>query len=85
MTETPYTETEALLAVMNDDWDRCVELLAGMLPGELRRFEDQAYRLHQLIGSYGRQRRMQTRAEAQQQPIISVPEGTELIRLRQVI
>ena len=84
MTETPYTETEALLAVMNDDWDRCVELLAGMLPGELIRFEEQAYRLHQLISSYGRQRRMQTRAEAQQ-PIISVPEGTELIRLRQVI
>lgn len=33
--ETPYVETEALLAVMNDDEGRLAELLGGMFPGEL--------------------------------------------------
>lgn len=35
MTETPYTETEALLAVMNGDYERLKFLLDGMLPNEL--------------------------------------------------
>jgi hypothetical protein len=39
VSETPYPETEALLAVMNGDTVRMLGLLADMLPGELRAFE----------------------------------------------
>jgi hypothetical protein len=35
--ETPYVETEALLALLNNDFERCEELLSKMLPGELFR------------------------------------------------
>jgi hypothetical protein len=37
-----YVETEALLAVMDGDYEKCDEILAGFLPGELIRFHDQA-------------------------------------------
>jgi hypothetical protein len=43
--ETPYTETEALLAVLNDDSDRLAELLDEMLPNELAALRDQAGKL----------------------------------------
>lgn len=43
--ETPYAETEAFLAVMNQDDERLAELLADMLPGELFTLREQAYRL----------------------------------------
>lgn len=46
MSETPYTETEALLAVMNDDDERLAELLAGMLSVELATLRNQAFRLY---------------------------------------
>lgn len=48
--ETPYVETEALLAAMNGDIDRCETLLAGLLPGELYAFERQVELLDDLIG-----------------------------------
>ena len=47
--ETPYVETEALLAAMNSDIDRTESLLAGMLPNELRAFERQVELLSDLI------------------------------------
>jgi len=47
--ETPYVETEALLAAMNSDIDRTESLLAGMLPNELRAFERQVELLVDLI------------------------------------
>lgn len=49
MAETPYVETEALLAVLQADLDRCEELLAGLLPGELRAFDRQVELLGDLI------------------------------------
>lgn len=49
--ETPYTETEALLAVMGDDQDGALELLAGMLPGELYGFRNQVHILNNLIAT----------------------------------
>lgn len=39
MVETPYAETEYLLAVMNDDAKRANELLDGMSEGEKVRLE----------------------------------------------
>lgn len=48
--ETPYVETEALLAAMNGDIDRCETLLAAFLPGELYAFERQVELLDDLIG-----------------------------------
>lgn len=48
--ETPYVETEALLAVMNGDWERAEELVGGMHLGELRKFDDQVLGLRELIG-----------------------------------
>lgn len=39
--ETPYVETEMLLAVMNGNHDGAVELIQGMLPRELQVFSDQ--------------------------------------------
>lgn len=49
MSQTPFIETEALLAVMDDDEDRSRELLATMLPNELARFERQVDRLGELV------------------------------------
>lgn len=45
MAQTPFTETEALLAVMNNDEDRLAALLADMTPNELNDLRDQAWRL----------------------------------------
>lgn len=49
MPESPYVETEALLAAMNGDHERAEEILAGFLPGELRTFDDQVTLLRDLI------------------------------------
>ncbi len=57
MSVTPYVETEALLAVMEKDRDRLRELLAGMLPGELEIFWEQASDLDREIGEEVRRRR----------------------------
>ena len=43
--QTPFTETEALLAVMNDDTARLGALLDDMLPNELRELSEHAHRL----------------------------------------
>lgn len=42
---TPYTETEALLAVMNDDTERLEALLDDMLPGEISALHEQVLTL----------------------------------------
>lgn len=47
--ETPYVETEALLAFMNEDSDRVQELIKEMLPGELDRFQGQLIDLAYLV------------------------------------
>lgn len=43
--ETPYTETEALLAVMNEDDERLKSVLDGLLPGEIRELYQQVGKL----------------------------------------
>jgi hypothetical protein len=45
MAQTPYAETEALIAVMSEDEDEALRILDDMLPGERRRFVDQLDRL----------------------------------------
>jgi hypothetical protein len=47
--ETPYIETEMLLAVMNDDTTRLLNLLQGMSPTEIRIFLDQVRSLEQWL------------------------------------
>lgn len=48
MAETPYVETEALLALLSEDEDALRALLRDLLPGELenlrRHAQDLAYR-----------------------------------------
>lgn len=43
--ETPYTETEVLLAIMNDDIEKTDRLLRDMLPYELTSFLRSANKL----------------------------------------
>jgi hypothetical protein len=43
--ETPYAETEALLAVLREDEDEALRIVDDMLPGERRRFVEQLDRL----------------------------------------
>jgi hypothetical protein len=43
--ETPYMETEVLLALLNDDEDRCQWILSKMLISELKKLEVQCDRL----------------------------------------
>lgn len=47
--ETPYVETEALLAVMNGDEIRMQELLDGMTRRELTEFGNQLADLHSAV------------------------------------
>lgn len=49
MSETPYVETEALLAVMNEDPGRMQDLLDGMTRRELSEFGEQVETLHGAI------------------------------------
>lgn len=37
MSDTRFTETEALLAVLANDYPKAAQLIDGMLPGELRK------------------------------------------------
>jgi len=46
---TPFTETEALLAVMENDDDRALALLKDSTPRELRIFEEQLDRLSAMV------------------------------------
>lgn len=46
--QTPFTETELLLAVTTDDFPRITELLDGMHRGELERLADHAAELERL-------------------------------------
>lgn len=55
--ETPYIETELLLAVMNDDEDRAVSLLGEMLPGERQELARQCDQTAKLLRGWGRQQR----------------------------
>lgn len=48
--ETPYTEIEALLAVMNDDRERAQTLVEGMLPAERLGFYQQLGVLADIVG-----------------------------------
>lgn len=61
--ETPYAETEALLAVLNDNDERCNEILRDMLWGELYVFLD---KLNHLI-SLGRDERNRRHRERREQ------------------
>lgn len=50
MSETPYVETEALLAVMEGDPKRAEELLNSMSGSELRAFDAQLDLLGDAVG-----------------------------------
>lgn len=52
MAQTPYAETEALLAVMSEDSDRARTLLDDMLPGERRTFARQVGALANMLAEY---------------------------------
>lgn len=54
---TPYVETEALLAVMEDRGADALALLDGLLPNELRIFDQQVDRLSEMIRLIKRQKR----------------------------
>jgi hypothetical protein len=62
--ETPYTETEALLAIMNGDREECAALLVGMLDGEVQRYANQVQCLLDTISGDIRRRRLLRYAEA---------------------
>lgn len=47
--ETPYIETEILLALMNEDIERLEKLIKAMLPGELYRFACQVSGLSKVL------------------------------------
>jgi len=47
--ETPYTETEVLLAVMNSDGERAAELLKSMTLTELETLESQVGILESMV------------------------------------
>jgi hypothetical protein len=55
-----FAESAVLIDVMNGDLDEADARLDGFLPGELKRFEDQA----DLLGSRIRQARARKREEA---------------------
>lgn len=46
---TPFAETEALLAVQQDDWDEARRIIADMLPGERESLGRAACNLHDII------------------------------------
>jgi hypothetical protein len=54
---TPYVETEALLAVMENRGADALALLDDMLPNELRTFDQQVDRLSEMIHLVKRQKR----------------------------
>lgn len=49
MSETPYNESNALLALMRGDEDQAKAMLAQLLPNELRALGDAADRLDGLV------------------------------------
>jgi hypothetical protein len=49
---TPFTEANALLAVIRDDIEEARRIIATMLPGERRQLSDQAWKLAELIDEY---------------------------------
>ncbi len=54
MSATPFVETEAILALLNDDAQGCEELLREMLPHELARLIEVSSELTQMAKSMGR-------------------------------
>jgi hypothetical protein len=59
MAETPYTETEALLAVMNEDDERLSDLLGEMTHNELTELRSQTYSLFRACSNAVTTRRVQ--------------------------
>lgn len=51
---TPYTETEAILAAGQGDWENLDKILAGMLPNEREALAEAARRLADSIAMYRR-------------------------------
>jgi hypothetical protein len=52
MAEMQFTETALLLAFMEEDHDRALELAAGMLPNERRTLVEQAQAMATLLDSF---------------------------------
>lgn len=69
--ETPYMETEALLAVMNDDDERLKAVLDDMHPGEVRELYKQVTTLGTELWN-----RMQASFEGGYRPRHSAPRST---------
>lgn len=64
MPETPYVETEALLAVMNGDREAAEKILADFYDSELAKFNMQLQFLRDVIDGVQRARNHQRRAIA---------------------
>lgn len=52
MSETPYAETEVLLAVMNNDIETAMKILSDFSPTELYTFANQLTELKYLVNRY---------------------------------
>lgn len=58
MPETPYMETEALLAILNGDREGATRIVAEMLDGEVHRFSNQVGFLLDVVAGDIRRRRL---------------------------
>lgn len=57
MSETPYMETEALIAIMEDNPDRAEEIVSEMMPMEAKRLSKHAWDLSALASRHYRESR----------------------------
>jgi hypothetical protein len=51
VSETPYVETEVLIAVMNGDIDEAKRLLRDCFPGELNELATNAFKLYTMANA----------------------------------
>jgi hypothetical protein len=76
---TPYVETEALLAVMEERDDDALAMLRDMMPGELKAFGHNASHLRSLISVVHEDQRRESaeRAAAEAAGWTEGPDGWE--------
>lgn len=65
MPETPYMETEALLAILNEDDELAAEIVAGMLDKEVAQYVRKIKHLLEIIAVDVRRRQHQTWVDIQ--------------------
>lgn len=75
MPETPYMETEALLAILNGDRRGAAAIVRRMLDGEVTQFYHEVQVLQDVVFRETRRRRWRTQLLAQGGTGRLVPEG----------